>query len=149
MPTQKAYVTWEGKLKNGQGTIVLGTDGRELAYAFGSRFEEAGEAPGSSPEELRAGALAGCFSMALAHGLAEAGYTPRRIETVGRVQLSKTNGGFEIPQARLEAEADVPVIESDEFQQLAQEAKENCPVSKLFANAKITLDATLLATQRR
>jgi osmotically inducible protein OsmC len=149
MVRRKAHATWEGKLNTGKGTMALGLDGRELAFAFGSRFEQDKPQAGSNPEELIGGALAGCFSMALAHGLGEAGYTPVRIETVAHVQLAESNGGYAIPQIELATEADVPVVESEEFERIAREAKANCPVSRLLAGAEISLQATLQATQRR
>jgi len=142
MATRKARAIWEGNLQEGQGTIRLGGDGLQVPYDFAGRFEDG---PGSNPEELIGAAHAGCFSMALAHELAEAGHAPMRIETFARVHLEKSGDGFAIPRIELETEADVPGIDEETFHRFAQGAKENCPVSKLLAAAEITLNAKLLS----
>lgn len=142
MIQRTSMAIWEGNLKHGHGTIRLGTGAFEAPYSFSSRFEHAG---GTNPEELIAAAHAGCFSMALAHGLAQAGYAPVRIDTTARVQLEKTDSGFSIPKIHLETTADVPGIDADAFHQQAESAKQNCPVSKVLAGAEITLTARLLA----
>ncbi len=140
MVVRKAYAVWEGNLKQGQGTISLGTGGLEIPYDFGRRFEEDG---GSNPEELIGGAHAGCFSMALAHALGEAGHPPVRVQTSARVHLGESADGFAIPKIELETEADVPGIDDETFQRCAQVAKQGCPVSKVLASAQITMNARL------
>jgi osmotically inducible protein OsmC len=140
VPTRNAEAAWEGSLKEGQGTVKLGSGAFEGAYSFSSRFE-AGQ--GTNPEELIAAAHAGCFSMALSHGLSQAGFTPRRVHTIAKVHLEKTDAGFGIPQIDLQTDADVPGIDDETFQQQAETAKQNCPVSKLLAAARITLEARL------
>jgi len=144
MTIRKAHAKWEGNLKQGQGTIALGGGKLDVPYDYGARFEDGA---GSNPEELIGGAHAGCFSMALAHALSEAGHPPTRIETTARVHLEKNAGGFAIPKIELETEADVPGVDEDTFQRLAEEAKRNCPVSKVLSAAEITLDAKLLSAQ--
>ena len=145
MTVRNARAVWEGDLKQGRGTIALGDNGLELPYSFGSRFESGS---GSNPEELIGGAHAGCFSMALAHALAEAGHPPHFIASVARVHLYKSGDGFAIPKIELETEADVPGIDDETFQRVAEDAKENCPVSKVLSAAEITLRAKLLSGQR-
>jgi osmotically inducible protein OsmC len=78
MPTRTASAVWEGDLKGGKGRMKLGSGAYEGTYTFQSRFEEGS---GTNPEELAAAAHAGCFSMALSHGLAQAGHTPTRVST--------------------------------------------------------------------
>jgi osmotically inducible protein OsmC len=141
MPTRNAEATWEGNLKEGKGTIKLASGAYTGAYSFSSRFEDG---KGTNPEELIAAAHAGCFSMALSHGLAQAGFTPRRVHTTARVHLEKTADGFSIPRIDLQTEAEVPGISEDVFRQQAETAKQNCPVSKLLKAAQITLDARLV-----
>jgi osmotically inducible protein OsmC len=109
-------------------------------YSFTSRMENG---QGTNPEELLAAAHAGCFSMALAAALAKAGHRPQRIATTAKVHLEKAGDGFQIPRVELETRANVPGIDPDRFQAEADSAKRNCPVSKLFAGAEITLQAVL------
>ncbi|HEY8484122.1 MAG TPA: OsmC family protein [Longimicrobiales bacterium] len=140
MPVRTASARWEGTLQEGQGTMALGSGAFEGRYSFGSRFEQA---PGTNPEELIAAAHAGCFSMALAAGLSRAGFTPQRIETSARVHLEKGDQGFSIPTIELETRASVPGIDEQTFLQHAENAKNNCPVSKLYKGAEIKLTARL------
>lgn len=141
MAVRKAEAVWEGNLSDGQGTMSLGTGNISVPYGFSSRFEDGA---GSNPEELIGAAHAGCFSMALAHQLSEAGHSPVRIETSAEVHLEKSGDGFSIPKVELKMQADVPGIKNEQFQQIAQDAKQNCPVSKLLSAAEITLKANLL-----
>ena len=141
MPTRSAEATWEGDLKAGKRTMKFAGGGYEGAYSFSSRFEEG---KGTNPEELIAAAHAGCFSMALSHGLAQAGFTPKRVHTTARVHLEKGPDGFGIPRIDLQTEAEVPGISEDVFRKQAETAKQNCPISKLLRAAEITLDAKLV-----
>ena len=137
----KADATWNGTLTEGEGTMRL-AGGYEGPYNFGSRFEDSGN--GTNPEELIAGAHAGCFSMALSGALSKAGHQPEKIDTTATVNLRKVEGGFEIHRIRLVTTARVPGISDEEFQQAAQGAKEGCPVSKALAAVEtIELEATL------
>lgn len=145
MAIRKARAAWEGNLKQGRGTISLGGDKTQVPYGFAARFEDGA---GSNPEELIGGAHAGCFSMALAHELSEAGHPPAQIETTAHVHLEKSGGGFAIPKIELDTEAEVPGIDEDAFQRIAHDAKENCPVSKVLSAAEITLNAKLLSGQQ-
>ncbi len=140
MPTRNAEAVWEGDLKGGRGTVSLGSGAYRGPYSFQSRFESGA---GTNPEELIAAAHAGCFSMALAHALAQAGHPPRRVHTTAKVHLEKMADGFAIPRIDLVTEADVPGLDAAAFQQQAEQAKRTCPVSKLLAAAEITLDARL------
>lgn len=139
MSTRTADAEWKGDLKGGTGTITTETGTVDASYSFPSRFEE-GE--GTNPEELIGAALAGCFSMALANVLDEAGHTPERVAATVRVHLKVDDEGPRITGLDIEAEADVPGIDSDTFREHAQAAKDGCPISNAIA-APITLDARL------
>ena len=120
----------------GRGQARVG--GVHGEYGFKSRFESG---PGTNPEELIAAAHAGCYSMALAHALNEKGHKPERVPTVAQVSLNQKGGGFEIPAIALITEATVPGLDQAGF---AAIAKVNCPVSKVLAGVRITLDAKLV-----
>jgi osmotically inducible protein OsmC len=141
MPTRNAEAVWEGDLKSGKGTIKLASGAYEGQYSFSSRFESG---TGTNPEELIAGAHAGCFTMAFSNGLSQAGFVPRRVHTTAKVHLEKGADGFGIPRIELRTEADVPNIDEKVFQEQAEKAKKNCPISKLLAAAEISLDAKLV-----
>lgn len=142
MPVRKASAVWNGSLKEGSGSMKLASGAYEGPYSFGSRFEEA---TGTNPEELIGAAHAGCFSMALSAGLGKSGYEAKRVETSAKVHLEKVGEGFEITRIELTTEAEVPGLDEATFQQHANGAKENCPVSKVLAAADISLDATLVS----
>jgi len=113
----------------------------EGPYSFPSRFEEG---PGTNPEELIAAAHAGCFSMALAASLEREGFPPKRVSTEARVHLEMVDGKATITRIELIAEAEVPGITPEKFQEIAQAAKEGCPVSRALGAVKeITLEARL------
>lgn len=141
MPQRKSNATWNGTLKEGNGKMRLGGGAYEGAYSFQSRFEE-GE--GTNPEELIAAAHAGCFSMALSGELGKAGHDPKRVSTEARVSLAKSDAGFTIDRIELVTEAEVPGISDEDFQQLAEAAKEGCPVSRALAGPEITVRAKLV-----
>ncbi len=117
--------------------MTIGDGLYQGAYSFASRFQE-GE--GTNPEELLAGAHAGCYAMALSNGLAEAGHPPDRVETSASVHLEDG----EITRIQLEVDATVPGIDESTFQEAAATAKTDCPVSQaLSAVPEIDLSATL------
>jgi osmotically inducible protein OsmC len=124
----------------GKGTMKIGSGAWEGPYSFKSRFEDG---KGTNPEELIAAAHAGCYSMALSGALSKAGNPPVKIETTADVALEKTADGFRIPSIHLKTIAKVPGLEDAKFQEIAEQAKKNCPVSKVLAAAEITLDAKL------
>lgn len=140
MPLRTSEATWEGALKDGHGTMKLGSGAYEGAFTFDSRF---GAGKGTNPEELIAAAEAGCFSMALAFALSEAGHPAKKIHTVAKVHLEKSADGFSIPEIDVETEGEVPGIDAATFQQFAEKTKAGCPVSKVLAAAKINLTARL------
>jgi osmotically inducible protein OsmC len=142
MPKRNASARWEGSLTEGAGTMSLGTGSYEGPYSFQSRFEEG---DGTNPEELIAAAHAGCFSMALSGELGRAGHDIDSVETTATVQIDKVEGGFAISRIELSTRARVPGISDDEFQEIANAAKQGCPVSKALAAVdSIELDAQLV-----
>jgi lipoyl-dependent peroxiredoxin len=143
MPARTATARWEGGLRDGKGAMHLGSGSFDGQYSFSSRFEEG---TGSNPEELIGAAHAGCFSMALTAGLESAGFTPTSVETSATVHLVPADGsGFRIGRIDLVTAAEIPGIEPAAFQEQAETAKANCPVSKALAGVDITLEASLTA----
>ena len=141
MAIRTATAVWNGDLQKGQGRMALGSGAFEGQYSFASRFEEG---TGTNPEELIGAAHAGCFSMAFAATLGRNGFNPARVQTAAKVHLIKNDSGFVISAIDLETEAEVPGIENDKFQELAEAAKQNCPVSKALAGVQIKLNARLV-----
>lgn len=134
---RKSTAVWNGSGKDGTGQ--LSTQSAVLSktqYSYKSRFEEG---TGTNPEELIAAAHAGCFNMKLSFVLGEAGFTPEELSTECTVTLD--NGA--VTESRLVLNGKVPGISSEKFKQCAEEAKKNCPISKLL-NTNITLEANLV-----
>jgi osmotically inducible protein OsmC len=135
-----ANAQWQGTAKEGNGTLSTQSGTlKDTPYTFKARF---GDGKGTNPEELIAAAHAGCFTMALAFALENAGYTADAIESEARLTLDQVPGGFAITAVHLTTRARVPGIDAGKFQEFASGAKANCPVSKVL-NATITLEATL------
>jgi lipoyl-dependent peroxiredoxin len=138
---RRADVTWQGSLMEGSGTIRSTTSNAlgEQKVSWPNRAEDNPDA--TSPEELIAAAHAACFSMALSHGLAQAGNAPDELNTSATVTFQPGQG---ITKIALTVEGRVPGIDENAFQEAANTAKENCPVSKALASVpEITLDARL------
>jgi lipoyl-dependent peroxiredoxin len=140
MPTRSSTAEWSGNLARGSGTMSLASGAYTGSYSFASRFEE-GE--GTNPEELIAAAHAGCFSMALANVLSQAGHVPDSVETTATVHLDKDDGGFSITRSDLTTQVKVDGLSEEEFQQDADEAKRTCPVSRALGAIEIGLEAKL------
>jgi len=122
---------WQGDLRGGNGKVTTGSGAiREQAYSFRTRFENE---PGTNPEELVAAAHAACFSMAFSAGLANAGFTPESVHTRAVLTMEQEGGGWAIARIRLEVEGKVPNIDAATFQSQAENAKQNCPISKLLS----------------
>lgn len=138
-----ASAVWKGDIKQGSGTISTQTKVlKDASYGFKSRFEDG---PGTNPEELLGAAHAGCFSMALSLMLGEENLEANSIHTRAEVTLNQTDDGYEISAIHLDVEADVPGTDEATFEEIANKAKEGCPVSKLF-RAPISMDARLKAS---
>ena len=140
MPARKGTAVWEGTLKEGKGSMKLGTGAYEGPFSFRSRFEEG---TGTNPEELIGASLAGCFSMALSANLEKAGHPGRRVSTTANVKLEMTEGGPKITTIELDTEAEVPGIDEATFREQAEKTKTGCPVSKALTGTEIKLNARL------
>lgn len=131
-----ATAVWNGSGKEGNGHLTSqSTTLSHTQYSFNSRFAEG---VGTNPEELIAAAHAGCFSMKLSFVLGAAGFTPEVIET--RCDITLDNGA--VTTSELTLKASIPGISEAQFMECANDAKQNCPISKLL-NCTITLNATL------
>ena len=138
---RKAEVTWQGDLMSGNGRIDSVTSGAfgGLDVSWPARSEE--PEGKTSPEELIAAAHATCFSMALSHGLAQAGHPPEELKTSATVTFQPGEG---ITKIVLDVAGRVPGIDEGAFQQAADGAKQNCPVSKALTGVpEISLTARL------
>jgi lipoyl-dependent peroxiredoxin len=140
MPVRTAEARWQRSLQDGSGTMRLGSGAFEGGYSFKSRFEDG---PGTNPEELIGAAHAGCFSMAFANALSQAGHKPQEIRTTASVHFDKTDQGWSITRIDLATEGNVPGVDEASFKRIAEDAKKTCPVSKALAATPITLSATL------
>jgi osmotically inducible protein OsmC len=142
MATSNAVAIWEGKLKDGKGSFKAQSGVFSGSFSFGTRFEGK---KGSNPEELIAAAHAGCYSMALSSALEKAGHPATRIETRAAVSLEMVDGAPKITKSVLDVRGKVDGIDQAAFEQAAEGAKKNCPVSKaLQGNVNITMQAKLV-----
>jgi osmotically inducible protein OsmC len=141
---RKSKASWSGSGRDGKGSltsqsgVLSGTN-----FGYRSRFEDG---PGTNPEELLAAAHAGCFTMAVAFGLQQAGFTAIDLETEAAVSLEPDGDAFKIARSELTLRAQVPDIDNDRFQEIAHAAEKNCPVSKVL-KAEIGLTATLVGSE--
>lgn len=132
-----ATAVWNGSGKEGSGHLTAASGVLDQTqYSYKSRFEEG---VGTNPEELVAAAHAGCFAMKLSFVLGAAGFTPEQLEATSTVTLE--NGA--VTKSELVLKAKIPGITAEQFQACAEDAKQNCPISKLL-NAEITLTASLV-----
>ncbi len=140
-----AKAVWKGSGKEGSGTLTTPRSKAfvDLPYSAMTRFENEDGTKGTNPEELIAGAHAGCFTMALAFQLQAGGYTADSLTTEAILTGSKDDKGWKVDKIVLKLEAKVPGIDSEEFEKLAGNAKSGCPISRLL-NCEIELEATLL-----
>jgi len=141
MATRTGSAVWNGTLKQGKGTMKLGSGAFEGPYSFSSRFEEG---KGTNPQELIGAAEAGCYSMALSANLEKAGHPAKRISTTATVKLEMVGGGPRITTIDLDCEAEVPGIDQTKFNEQAEMTKDKCPVSVALAGTQINLNAKLL-----
>lgn len=142
--TREARAMWNGDLLNGTGVVSASTSGKfsEVPVSWSARTE----APGgkSSPEELLAAAHASCFAMALSAGLAKAGTRPNRLEVRSRVTFDKVGDSWTVISSELEVKGDVPGADAEKFTRAAEDAKENCPISRaLRGNVRLSVRASL------
>lgn len=137
-----AQTTWEGPLASGTGTVRMGSGATgELPVTWAARTERADGK--TSPEELAAAAHSACYAMALALRLGEHKAVPERLAITATVTLDQAGGGPTIVSSHPGVTARVPGLGKTAFDTMAGEASDLCPVSRLFAGAKVTVDATL------
>jgi osmotically inducible protein OsmC len=139
---RSASAVWNGSLKEGNGTLSLAGGALKSApYSFSSRFESGA---GTNPEELIAAAHAGCFAMAVSAALGEAGFKPDRLDASAEVSLDNVAPkGWTVTASHLTLSAKIPGIDAAKFDEIAAQAKANCPISRLL-NATVTLSAKLV-----
>src|SRR5215207_6525733 len=123
MPTRNAKATWEGKIRDGKGSVEAESGTLKTQYNFSGRFENGG---GSNPEELLAAAEAACFSMALSGNLERNGTPATRIETSAACTVDRHGDGFKITTMKLVVRANVAGIEAAKFQEIAEKTKQTC-----------------------
>ena len=139
---RSASTDWQGDLAHGRGTVKLASgalDAFEVTWASRTERSEGK----TSPEELIAAAHASCFSMALSHGLGEAGHAPDALDVSARVTLDERDGAPTVTTSELTVTGRVIGIDEATFEQAAAEAARNCPVSRALAGVEITVKATL------
>ena len=138
-----ASAEWQGDLISGSGTVSTESGAvREATIKWSSRAEAADE--NTSPEELIAAAHAACVSMALAHGLAQAGTPPQRIESQATSTFDKIGDGFRMTKMHLRIRGTVDGLDEDGFRKAAEDAKDNCPVSQALSDdVEVTVEAAL------
>ena len=144
MAIRTAKATWNGTLREGKGTMALGSGAFEGSFSFNTRM---GDEPGTNPEELVGAALAGCFTMALNAGLEKEGFKVNGVRTEAKVHFGKDDVGFAITSIDLTTEAEVAGIGEAKFQEIAEAAEKGCPVSRALAGTKIVLDARLITSR--
>ena len=142
MAERTAQCTWQGDLAHGQG-VVTGASGAlgDLPVTWASRTERSDGK--TSPEELIAAAHASCFSMALAHGLTQAGNAPQQLEVSAKVTLDERDGAPTVTTSELTVTGAVPGLDQSGFEEAAADAGKNCPISRALAGVEISVNATL------
>jgi lipoyl-dependent peroxiredoxin len=142
MAERTANCAWDGDLPHGSGN-VSGASGAlgELPVTWASRTERSDGK--TSPEELIAAAHASCYSMALSHGLGEAGTPPEHLDVSAKVTLDLVNGAPTVTRSELTVTGRVPGVDQAAFEQAAFDAGRNCPVSRALAGLEITVEANL------
>ena len=141
---RRAEATWSGDLQTGNGAVSAVTSGAfaELPVSWAARTETADGR--TSPEELVAAAHAACYSMAFSNELAKAGHAPDRLDVSAEVTFDKGDAGWKVASSALTVEGRVEGISAEEFERLAQAAKDGCPISKALAgNVELSVDAQL------
>ena len=138
-----ANAEWQGDLISGSGTVSTQSGAvRDATIKWSSRAEAADE--NTSPEELIAAAHAACVSMALAHGLAQAGTPPQRIESQATSTFDQVGEGFRMTKMHLRIRGTVDGLDEDGFRKAAEDAKDNCPVSQALSDdVAVTVEAAL------
>jgi osmotically inducible protein OsmC len=140
-----ASATWNGTGAEGSGSLS-GPSGvlDNTPYSAAKRFQNEDGKAGTNPEELIAAAHAGCYIMALSFQLSGAGFTPTELRCTASINMEKGDSGWGFEKITLQLEAEVPGIETEKFLELANAAKNGCPVSKALSAVPIELEAKLV-----
>lgn len=139
---RQASAVWQGNLKEGKGTLTTQSSVlQDTPYSFTGRFESG---TGTNPEELIAAAHAGCFTMSVSAKLGAAGFTPEKLSTRANLTLEQVAGNWTITTIHLELTGKVPGVARAKFDEIANDAKANCIISRALT-AQITLEAKLEA----
>jgi lipoyl-dependent peroxiredoxin len=142
MAERTATTSWDGDLAHGAGAVTGASGALDaLAVTWASRTERSDGR--TSPEELIAAAHSSCFSMALAHGLTEAGHAPEHLKVAATVTLDLVDGAPTITNSDLRVTGRVAELDQMGFIQAATEAAKNCPVSRALAGVEISVEASL------
>lgn len=142
---RRAEATWTGDLVSGSGVVSAATSGkfRDLGVTWADRTQESSGK--TSPEELLAASHAACFSMAFSARLAKNGTPPTRLDVSADVTFAQVDGGWKVASSALTVRGDVPGISAEDYQRLAEDARDNCPISvALKGNLELSVDATLV-----
>lgn len=143
---RNATAVWNGTGAEGKGTLnTTNIFFDDTPYSFKSRFENEDGKLGTNPEELIAAAHSGCYAMALSFAIAEAGFTADELKVKASVVLDSVEGGFAITGITLHLDGKVSGMEEDKFMELANGAKEGCPISKALSAVPITLEANFVS----
>jgi lipoyl-dependent peroxiredoxin len=143
MAERTATTSWDGDLAHGNGTVTGASGGLgDLPVTWASRTERSDGK--TSPEELVAAAHASCFSMALAHGLTEAGTPPEHLDVSAKVTLDLVDGAPTVTASEITVSGRVAGIDQAAFEQAASGAGKNCPISRALSSLDISVSATLL-----
>ncbi len=142
---RKSTAVWRGDGLHGKGALTTQSGAlHDQPYSFNTRFQSEDGKAGTNPEELLAAAHAGCFAMATSFALSGAGHAPEELTVSANVDLQKDGEGFTIKNIALVLEAKVPGIDAAKFEEIAEDAKKNCPLSKALAATPMTLTAKLV-----
>jgi osmotically inducible protein OsmC len=145
MLTRKSTAVWRGNGLKGTGTLTTQSGAfKDQPCSFQTRFGSEDGKAGTNPEELLGAAHAGCFAMALSFGLSGAGHEPEELKVTADVTMDREDVHWFVKRITLHLEAKVPGIDAAKFNELAENAKKGCPISKALASVEIVLDAKLL-----
>jgi osmotically inducible protein OsmC len=141
---RSSTAVWHGNGPKGSGTITtLSGAMKDQPYSVNTRFQSEDGKAGTNPEELIGAAHAGCFTMALAFQITNAGQEPTELRTVATVSMEKQEPGWTITGIHLDVHGKVPGVTAEQFQTLAETAKKGCPVSRALSATPITMSAKL------
>jgi lipoyl-dependent peroxiredoxin len=142
---RRAEATWFGDLVSGSGVVSAATSGkfRDLGVTWADRTQESSGK--TSPEELLAASHAACFSMAFSARLAKNGTPPSRLDVTADVTFAQVDSGWKVASSALTVRGEVPGISQADFTRIAEDARDNCPISvALKGNLELSVDATLV-----